>query len=384
MSLGGLGRYLSLGAFIISIVTIYGCQAPPSNIKESSSPNVQRLDTQLVLNNAVLEQSNSSENTIWKIKADNIVYSEDQKSATLNQVLANLLKDGKVILQISANLGEVQDNGNTIFLKDQIVASDPRNESVVKTDEVEWRPQENLLLIKQKLTGIHPNLVVNAAEGKYFTDRESLEIQGDVIATTQNPGLQLKSDRLVWNIPQDKINSPNAVRIVGYDQNEVVTEKLIADRAQVNLVEQTANLNKNIELISLQPKLQIATESLTWNYQERLGKTEQPIQILDRDRQIILTGNGGEINLRQQIAKLNNGVRGINQQKPSELYATQLTWKMDSEEINAQGNVVYEQVEPKVKLTGEKAFGTLRDNNIVVTSNGKKQVTTIIKNKLGI
>ena len=382
MSLGGLGHYLSLGAFIISIVTIYGCQASPSNKKESSSLDIQRLDTQLVLNNAILEQSNRSENTIWKIKADNIIYSEDQKSATLNQVLANLLKDGKVILQISANLGEVQDNGNTIFLKDEIVASDPRNGGVVKTDEVEWRPQENLLLIKQKLTGIHPNLVVNAAEGKYFTDRESLEIQGDVIATTPNPGLQLKSDRLVWDIPQDKIKSPSAVRIVGYDQNEVVTEKLVADRAQVNLEEQTANLNKNIELISLQPKLQIATESLTWDYQERLGQTEQPIQILDRDRQINLTGNGGEINLQQQIAKLNNGVRGINQQKPSELYATQLTWKMDSGEIEAQGNVVYEQVEPEVKLTGEKAFGTLKDNNIVVTSNGKKQVTTIIKNKL--
>lgn len=384
MSLGGLGRYLSLGAFIISIVTIYGCQASPSNQKESSSLNIQRLDTQLVLNNAVLEQSNSSENTVWKIKANSIVYSEDQKSATLNQVLANLLKDGKIILQISANLGEVQDNGNIIFLKDEIVASDPRNKSVVKTDEVEWRPQENLLLIKQKLTGINPNLVVNAAEGKYFTDRESLEIQGDVIATTQNPGLQLKSDRLVWDISLDKIKSPKDVRIVGYDQNEVVTEKLVADRAEVNLVEQTASLNKNIELISLQPKLQIATESLTWNYQERLGKTEQPIQILDRDRQISLTGNGGEINLQQQIAKLNNGVRGINQQKQSELYATQLIWKMDSEEIEAEGNVVYEQFEPEVKLTGEKAFGTLGDNKIVVTSNGKKQVTTIIKNKLGI
>lgn len=384
MSLGGLGRYLPVRAFIISIVTIYGCQASPSNQKESSSLNIQRLDTQLVLNNAVLEQSNSSENTVWKIKADSIVYSEDQKSATLNQVLANLLKDGKIILQISANLGEIQDNGNTIFLKDEIVASDPRNGSVVKTDEVEWRPQENLLLIKQKLTGINPNLVVNAAEGKYFTDRESLEIQGDVIATTQNPGLQLKSDRLVWDISLDKIKSPKDVRIVGYDQNEVVTEKLVADRAEVNLVEQTASLKKNIELISLQPKLQIATESLTWNYQERLGKTEQPVQILDRDRQISLTGNGGEINLQQQIAKLNNGVRGINLQKPSELYATQLIWNMDSEEIEAQGNVVYEQVEPEIKLTGEKAFGTLADNNIVVTSNGKKQVTTIIKNKLGI
>ena len=380
MSLGGLGRYLSLGTFIISIITIYGCQASPSNLQEPSSINVERLDTQLVLNDAILEQSNSSENTVWKIKADSIVYSEDQKTATLNRVLGNLLQDGKLIFQISANMGEVQDNGNLIFLKDKIVASDPRNESVVKTDEVEWRPQENLLLIKQKLKGIHPNLVLSAAEGRYFTDRESLEIKGDVIATSHQPGLQLKSEYLVWEIPQDKISSPSPIQIVGYDQSETITEKLVADYAQVNLASQTAMLNKNIELISLQPKLQIATKSLTWNYQERIGKTEQPIQILDHARQISLTGNGGEINLQQQIAKLNNGVRGINQQKPAKLYARQLTWKMDSEEIEAQGDVIYEQVEPEVRLTGEKAVGTLEDNNIVVTSNGKKQVTTVIKN----
>ena len=358
------------------MVSIFGCQTSTPDSNQTVTDI--RSDTQLVLNNAILKQSNK-QNKVWKIKADRIVYSEDKQTANLDKVVGNLLQDGKIILKISANEGTVSDNGNLILLNGDIIVSDPRNGSVINANAIEWRPQENLLLIKDNLVGIYPNLRVTATEGQYFTDRESLEIQGNVVATTSQPSLQLKSDRLVWNIPQEKITIPDALEIVRYDE-KIITDRLKSDRAEVNLTENLVVLNKNIELITLDPPLQMATDSLTWNYQERTGKTEQPIQILDRDRQISLTGNGGEIDLKRSIAKLQNGVRGISQQKSSELYARQLTWNIDTEEIEATGNVIYEQSDPQAYLTGEKAVGNLGDNDIVVTSDGKQQVTTIISN----
>ena len=358
------------------MVSIFGCQTsiPDSNQTVTDT----RSDTQLVLNNAVLKQSNK-QNKVWKIKADRIVYSEDKQTANLDKVVGNLLQDGKIILKISASEGTVSDNGNLILLNGDIVVSDPRNGSIINANAIEWRPQENLLLIKDNLIGTYPNLKITATEGQYFTDRESLEIQGNVVATTNQPSLQLKSDRLIWDIPQEKITIPSALEIVRYDE-KIVTDKLTSDRAEVNLTQNTIVLNKNIELISLDPQLQMATDSLTWNYQQRTGKTEQPIQIVDRDRQISLTGNAGEIDLERSIAKLQNGVKGISQQKSSELYARQLTWNIDTEEIEAMGNVIYEQSDPQAYLTGEKAVGTLGNNDIVVTSDGKEQVTTIISN----
>ena len=359
----------------ILIVSIFGCQTSTPNSNQTVSET--RSDTQLVLNNAVLKQSNGDK--VWKIKADRIVYSEDKQTATLDKVVGNLLQDDKIILKISANKGTVSDNGNLILLNGNIVVSDPRNDSVINANAIEWQPQENLLSIKDNLAGVYPNLNVTATEGKYFTDRESLEIQGDVVATTNQPSLQLKSDRLVWDIPQEKITSYDAIEIVRYDE-KTITDKLTSDRAEVNLAKNLIVLNKNIELITLDPRLQMATDSLTWNYKERTGKTEQPIQILDRDRAFSLTGNRGEIDLERSVAKLQNGVRGISQQKPSELYARQLTWNIDTEEVEATGNVIYEQSDPQAYLTGEKAVGTLGDNDIVVTSNGKEQVTSIIGN----
>ncbi|MBE9043846.1 LPS export ABC transporter periplasmic protein LptC [Pleurocapsales cyanobacterium LEGE 10410] len=362
----------------VLIVSIFGCQAPPAVTDDVSQES--RLDTQLVLNNAVLEQSNQQEDTVWKIKADSISYSQDKQTANLNKVVGNLWQNGVIILKVSAKTGKIQDNGNIILLNEEIIARDPRNGSVINSNAVEWRPQENLLLIKENLNGIHQDLEVTAAGGKYFTDLETLEIEGDVVATISDPALQLTSDRLLWDIAQNKLKSPGTVEIVRYE-GERITDKLVADRAEVNLTENLAILNQNVELITLEPKLQAATDSFFWNYQQRVGSSDRPIQILDRDRQISLTGNQGEINLPQQIAKLQNGVRGINRQKGSELYARQLTWNIDTEQVEAMGNVIYEQSDPQARLTGEKAVGTLGDNNIVVTSNGKKQqVTSTIDN----
>lgn len=363
---------------MLLIIGIVGCQTSTLEPQRASQEN--RSDTQLVLNNAVLEQSNALENTVWKIKAESIVYSEDKQTATLNKVVGNLLQDGKIILQLSAKTGEVRDNGNIILLNKDIIVSDPRNGSAIYTDAVEWRPQENQLLIKEKFTGIHPNLEITANRGKYLTDTESLEIQDDVVATTDEPTLRLKSDRLIWKIPREQIESPGAIEIVRYNENQTITDRLVSDRAVVDLANDTATLNQNIELTSQDPQLQVATNFLTWNYQNRIGKTNQPIQILERDRTISLTGNQGEIDLQQQLAKLQNGVKGINRLKASELYARQLIWKIDTEEVEAVGNVVYEQGDPQARLTGEKAVGSLIDNNIVVTSNGKQQVTTVIDN----
>ena len=352
------------------------CQSSSSQVDPVA--NTSRENTQLLLNNAVLEQSNQAANTVWKIKADSIVYSEDNQVATLTKVVGNLWQNDSVILRLSAETGEVKNNGNEIILNGKVIASDPRNNSTINSEVVEWRPQENLLLIPQRLVGTKANFKVVAASGRYRTDLEKLELENNVVATSEKPQLQLTSDRLEWDIKQQQIISPGAVKLVHYDQQQTVTEELVSDRAELDLAINQATLRQNIELISLDPPLQAATDSLTWNYQDRLGKSDRPIQILDRDRQISITGNKGEINLLQKQAILENGVKGINQLKLAEIFARQMIWKLDTEEVEATGNVIYEQADPQARLTGEKAIGTLGNNNIVVTSNGKQQVMTVI------
>ena len=376
----------------ILLVTVWlsltACQQTKSDSTADPSDSVERKDTQLTLNNAVWQQSNQQDNTTWKIRAENAVYGKNKQTAELKNVTGNLLKNGKLILQLSAERGEVRDNGNLVLLKDNIVATDPRNGGTISSDVVEWRPTENLLLIRQNLQGDYAssypsdrdNVRVTATEGKYYTNSETLELRDKVVVTTAEPALQLTSDRLTWNLSQNIVNSEVPLQIVRYQDN-TASDRLVADRGMVDIDNHTVTLTDNIELITTDPQLQIATNSLVWNYQSRIINTDKPIQIIDRAEGLNVIGNAGEVDLNRNLAHLKSGSKSNSKSNSAQLYANELIWNLDTEIVEAIGNIVYQQNEPRVNVTGNKAEGKLTDNSIVVTGDKKSgQVTSIIDN----
>ncbi|MGV2827846.1 LPS export ABC transporter periplasmic protein LptC [Myxosarcina sp. GI1(2024)] len=364
--------------FIVVWLGLAACQQTKSETTDAAN-SVDREATQLTLNNAVWQQSNPENKTVWKIRAQNAVYSEDKQTAQLEKVTGNLLQDGKLILQISARRGEVRNNGNLVLLNDNIVATDPRNGGTVRGDIVEWRPTENLLLIRENLRGDRDNIRLTASEGRYYTDSETLELQKQVTISTSEPSLQLTSDRLSWNIPQNTIDSQVPLQIVRY-QNNLASDRLVAERGMVDIDNNTVTLTDNIELIATAPQLQIATNSLIWNYQTRIINTDKPIQIIDRQNQLNVTGNAGKVDLNQNIAHLTAGSKSISEDNSAQLYARELIWNLDTEVVEAIGNVVYQQSEPPINVTGNQAEGKLTDNSIVVTGGKESgQVTSIIE-----
>lgn len=368
---------------LLLIFCLPACQNEGLNPKATrdNSDNISRLSTQLTLNDALLEQSNQEGNLVWKIKAKRTTYSDDRKIGYLEDITANLLENSQIILKIKSKQGEIREQGNLILLKEEIVANDVRNQSVLQGNLVEWRPLSNVLIIKDNLQGNYPNLVVTANTGKYFTDTESLELTGQVVANTLEPSLSLKSDRLFWQIPQQKVIVNNPLNIVRYEK-ETITDRLVADKGEVDLNKQIVTLKDNIELVSLKPELQIATNSAIWNYQKRFIDSEKPIQIVAKEQQLTITGNQGNIDLTTKIATLKNGVKGVNNRESATLYARQAIWNMNQQEIVATGDVTYNKARPKVDLTGDRAVIKLAENKAVVTSDRptKKPVISVVSN----
>lgn len=368
-------RYIT----IFLLLNLYGCgqQNPVLQKTKEDSAQASPTKTRLVLNNATLEEADDRGQTLWKIKAEKSTYSEDNKKAYLENLAGNLFQDGKLVLQISAKQGEVNKDGEVIFLRDNIIARDPRNNAVIEGDEVEWHPKNNVLVIRQNLTGNHPQLEVTATEGKYNTRSERLELTGNVIATALQEKLQLKTQQLTWFVSQQKIRGDRPLEITRY-RDRIVTDRVIADRGYVTLNNHLAFLEKNVELQSLKPLTQIATNSAIWNYNTRVVSSDRPIRVVNSQEQITVTGNRGQIDLGQEIAKLQGGVSGISSKNQAKLSSKALTWKITTQIVEATGNVIYEQNNPQLNLTGDKAVGTLQNNNVVVTSNNKDRVVTNI------
>lgn len=348
----------------------------PSNAKTDEQSSLD-IESRLVLNNATLEQSNAEGKSLWKIQVKKALYSRDKEIAQLEKVKGNIYQDGKIVLYISADKGEVYKDGEEIFLKENIIATDPRNGAVIRSQEVEWRPKDSLLIVRKDLKGSHAQLEATAKEGKYQTIEQKLELRGDIVATAREPKLQLKTEHLTWTIPTHKLMGDRSLKVTRY-QDKIITDQIVTDSSQVDLKAKTVTLQQNIEFKSLEPPLQIASNRIIWNYETRIVTSDDPIQLLDTQAQISITGNRAQVDLNKKIAHLSDGVQGINNKTQAKLYAKELDWNIPTQVVSAIGNVIYQQINPVFNLTGDKAVGVLRDNSVVVTSNSPTRVVTEI------
>lgn len=373
----------------ISFFAIAGCQSskPTAQPTPSSSP---RLESHLTLNKATLEQTNAKGQSLWKIQVEDAIYSPDRKNAQLSKIKGNLFTDGKIVLKVSANKGEIQRDGELVILRENIIAVDPRNKAVIRSNEVEWRPKESILFIRNNLKGSHPQLEVTAKEGKYDTRQQRLDLSGKIVGFTKNAPnpqkapnqkvtpisnkkLQLKAEHLFWLIPQHKVLNDQLMTVSRF-QDQIITDQVITKKAELQLNNKLLAIQENVDFKSLKPPLQIAAASLNWQYEKRLVSSPQPIQIIDYEQQITLTGNQGWVDLNQNLASLTGGTKGISQRNQATLFANQLTWNITSQTLEALGNVIYQQNQsPKFNLTGDRAVGILQNNSVIVTSNNRQE-----------
>lgn len=352
-------------------------QSDRAAILPREEESVSEPEQRLVLENATLSQEDSEGQLLWELSTESAVYSSDRQSAELESLQGKLLQDGEVFMQVQADRGEVLDDGKQILLLGNVVATDPRNSAVVRCDRAQWIPDEDLFLVQENLRGRHPRLLVSATQGRYLSRQQSLTLEGDVVATTSDPQLQLKSESLLWEIEAERVTSDRPVRIDRFAEDEV-SDRLVADTAEVDLVTQVATLTGNLELQSADPPLQIATNAAIWETQARLIRAEQPIEIVDRLEELRVRGNRGRLDLATEVARLSDGARGISGSNGAELFAQTLVWELATERLEAEGNVIYEQQDPPLRSTGASAEGRLQDESIVVRGGSDRVVTEII------
>ena len=361
----------------LAFLALTACQPPDPLLKSSSSSPPPR-ESQLTLSNATLEQSNAKGQTLWKIQVKQAQYTPDRKNAKLKQLKGDLYSDGKVVLKVKADQGEILKDGAVIVLKDNIVAVDPRNQAVLRSQEVEWQPQGALLIARRDLQGEHPQVRLTAEEGRYATQSQQLTLKGNIVAVSDQRHLELKTEELVWQVAHHQLIGERPLKIARY-QGQTVTDQMTAAKAEVLLKTKQVLVKDNTEFRSLKPPLQIAVNSLTWNYANRLVESQEPVQILDYQTKMAVTGNRGRVDLAQEMAWLTNGTKGTSEEQQSQLFADRLTWNMRAQTLEAWGNILYEQNRgTQFNLTGDKALGSLSNNTVVVTSYNPDRVVTEI------
>ncbi|EKQ69048.1 hypothetical protein OsccyDRAFT_1655 [Leptolyngbyaceae cyanobacterium JSC-12] len=370
---------LFCGALLIVMpMALFGCNTNRAERKlaeDAKQLEGENFDTDLTFNSVTLEDFDKKGRLWWKVKAEQAAYSRDKKTALVKKPNGEFYQDGKAIVKVSGDSGEVVKDGERIFLRGNILATDLRDGLTLKGNELEWQPQNDLILIRNNVTGARKNISASANSGKYFTRQRRLELDGKVMAESTKPDLKFNTERLVWLVEKDKLVGDRPLQLERYD-NKVATDRANAAQGEMDLKTQIVTLKQNAQLNIFDPAVQVSGNLVTWRIQERLIVSPQLITINNAKDGITLTGNQGDLNLKTKLLNLVGNVRGAGGPRQARLTSDRLTWNIDTQQFQADGNVTYQQATPPLNLAGPRARGTLRDQQVVVS--GGRVVTQFV------
>ncbi|WP_333155785.1 LPS export ABC transporter periplasmic protein LptC [Microcoleus sp. B9-D4] len=354
------------------ILGIDACAVPQETQKNKLAEDLktaQQSNSTLTLNKVTLEQANEKGETFWKVNSTNAVYSKDKKIVNVQKPVGKLFQDGKEIYDIQGETGQVFQEGNQVFLKGNIVAKDLKNGVVLRGNELEWRPKEDVLVVRNNLTGENKQVTASAKEARVFSRAKRMELFGSVVANVKDPVLQLRTEHLVWFVDQQKVNSAKPTQIDRY-KDKIVTDSGFADQVDVDLKTKIATLTKNAQLMPSDPPLQIESSLMSWNFPAQSVISPGPVKVFHRVEKVTMTGDTGRGDLEKKVFYLTGNVVGIGEKRQAQLNTDRVTWYLTNQTFDAEGNVVYRQLNPVFNLTGPRAAGELKNQTVIVKGDG--------------
>lgn len=364
----------------LSLLTLASCGAnkPSINEQPDETESVQEEESKFTFQGVALEQFDEKGQPVWKVNAKQAKYTKEKQIGEAENPDGELYQDGKIVYKITAQKADIRQDGKQLFLKGQIVATDPENGVVLRGNELEWRPQEDLLIVRNQLNGTHKQLQAVAQEAKVKTREQRIDFSGGVVAKSVEPNLQMRTEHLTWMIKQEKLIGDRPMQIDRLEDNKV-TDRGRGDAAEVFLKTQIVNITKNALIELLDPLVQIASNSMTWNIKAETVKTNAPLKVVHRTENVTVSGNRGELKIPEKTVYVQGDVRGVGQ-KGQSIQSNNLTWYLDKQLVEAAGNVTYSQTSPRFTFKGETATGNLQTENVVVKggNSGDRVITEII------
>ncbi len=354
-------------ALITLLVGASGCGSRNRTAEQLSkdTQGAQKFDSNLTFNNVTLEQANDKGQLWWRVKAKQAVYAKDQKNATVQEPRGELFQDGKPVFKIEAQRSDIQQDGKSIVLKGQITAVDIRDGSILKGNELEWRPTEDVLIIRNGFNGDHKQVQLAAKEGRFLTRARRVDLSGQIVAQVKEPTLQMRGERLTWQIQEQKLVSDRPVQIDRYE-NKQISDRGSADQADVDLKAKIVTLRQNARIALKQSNTQISGNALAWNVDQKTLSASEPVTIVNSAQQLTLTANQADLQIDQQIANLSGNVRGVGEKNQSRLSADRVKWFLETQQFQADGNVSYQQNNPPFSIAGPQASGKLDTQQVAV------------------
>lgn len=387
----------------------------------------EQIDAELTLQTVTLEQPDEDGNLMWRIKAETVNYIPDTERAELLNLEGEFFQSGEVVYTVIADEGEVQQNGETLFLRGNLVATG--DELILEGERLKWQPKDDLLVMgdfsedesvndsfveeeegsdggndaeaaevfgrepfleddgqldadNPPVKGFNDQLEAIARQVTVQNKDNRVDLSGGVIAKSKEaPWVTFESDALTWFTQREVIQTNQPLKVEQFDSEayETVTDRLVGMSGKAQLEKKQVTLEDSVQLDALTQPLTVTSERAIWDLETELITLDRPVDIVQPERQVSAIADSARVDLATQTVYLLGNVRAVGEENDARLAADTVTWQTESQQVEADGNVRYQQAaNPEVSMAGNRAVGNIEAGTVVVTGGETGEVVTEI------
>ena len=355
-------------------IGITGCNQ--ENIPEKSISN-EAIESDLTLNDVTLEEASEAGEMLWRVKSKRASYVKNQELVRVTKPEGELFRDGRLAYKITALQGEVYQDGDKILLIEEIEVYDIQNKIIIRGQQLEWLTEPGIIIVRNNITGNNEQLQASAQMAKVISLEKRVEFYGQVVAMFKEPVVKIKTDQLFWEVDKKKLIANKPIKIEELKDKQVIGIAY-GEESEFNLESKIATMKKNVQLLRIDPKIQISSDLMIWNMPQDLIDSPGPIRVLEQGEKVVLQANKGQGNFQKNVFVLSGDVVGIGQENQAQLNSDRLTWYLNNQTFEAEGNVFYRQVDPPFNVRGLRAVGQLKNDTVIIQGGNSNVVTEII------
>ena len=371
--------YFQNSSILLSLLVTLFLGITACNQQNQSQENISNevRESDLTLNDVTLEEASEAGEMLWRVKSKQAAYVKNQELVRVTKPEGELFRDGKLAYKITALQGEVYQNGDRILLIEEIEVYDIHNQIIIRGKQLEWLTEPGIIIVRNNITGNNEQLQASAQMAKVISLEKRIEFYDQVVIMFKEPVLKIQTDQLFWEIDKKKLIANKPIKI-----EELKDKKVIGiaygEESEFNLESQIATMKKNVQLLRINPKIQISSDLMIWNMPQDLIDSPGPITVLEKGEKVVLQANKGQGNFQKNTFVLSGDVVGVGQQNQAQLNSDRLTWYSNNQTFEAEGNVFYRQVDPPFNVRGPRAVGQLKNEKVIIQGGNSNVVTEII------
>ncbi|TAD77302.1 MAG: LPS export ABC transporter periplasmic protein LptC [Oscillatoriales cyanobacterium] len=330
-----------------------GCGGTKSRGEEKIARDTKAAEEfqgDLVFDNLTLNRADKKGQVLWEVRAKEGRYSRDRQLARLSDVKGKLFQDGKVIYEIAAQRGEVEQNGQVLKVSGKLRAKDLRDKMEFQGGEAIWEPTKFQLQMKGGVVLTHPQAIVRSEEAVAFSRDRRVELAKTVKLVSKDKQTKLDSDRLIWQMKADELQAIGKVVATGSKP----ALKLTGDRLVWQRKKQITEAIGNVVAVDDKGANRLSADRIVWQMKDQIAEAQGRAVAVGQKPAMQLNADRIVWQMKDQIAEAQGRAVAVGQKPAMQLNADRIVWQLKDRVAQAIGNVVAVGQDPAVRVQSQR------------------------------